>query len=223
MIPLKDSHGSGRFPFWVLIIIALNVYVFYLTITSSNPEAFIMRYALIPGLVNFADPKTLEPFITSQFLHGGFLHIISNMLFLWIFGDNVEEAFGFLLFPLFYLASGVIGGLSQYFLDPGSTVPMLGASGAIAGVLGAYFALFPKHTVKTLVPIFGFFTILDIPASIMLFYWFATQLFSGVASVSMAASAGGIAFFAHLGGFTFGWLMGLPERRNVMIQSDNVG
>ncbi len=216
MIPLKDSHGSGRFPFWVLVIIAINIYVFYLTITSPNPEAFVATYALIPKQVDFSNLSSLKPFITSQFLHGGFIHIISNMLFFWIFGDNVEEAFGFLMFPLFYLASGVVGAFTQYLLAPGSNIPMIGASGAIAGVLGAYFVLFPNHTVKTLIPIFGFFTIIDIPASVMLFYWFITQIFSGVESVSLAA-AGGVAFFAHLGGFVFGWLAGR------MVQSDNVG
>lgn len=215
MIPLRDSHPTGKFPFWVLAIIGLNFYVFFLELVSPNPDAFIAKYALIPSMVNPLNFHTLIPFVTSQFLHGGFIHIISNMLFLWIFGDNIEEAFGFLLFPFFYLAAGVVGAFTQYVFMPTTAVPMLGASGAIAGVLGAYFALFPHHSVKTLVPIFGFFTIMDIPASIMLFYWFATQLFSGVASVSLATS-GGVAFFAHLGGFAFGWVMGsVIQSRNV--------
>ncbi len=206
MIPLRDSTPARIFPFWTVAIIALNIYVFYLEITNLDPEAFISLYALIPNLVDFSFPQTLIPFITSQFLHGGFVHIISNMLFLWIFGDNVEERIGFLLFPIFYLAGGVAGGLTQYVLMPDSSVPMLGASGAIAAVLGAYFAWFGHHTVKTLVPIFGFFTVINVPASVMLFYWFITQLFSGAASITVAVSgAGGIAFFAHIGGFAFGW------------------
>ena len=130
------------------------------------------------------------------------------MLFLWIFGDNVEGRFGFLLFPIIYLASGIAGGLAQFVFNPDSTIPMIGASGAIAGVLGAYFAWFGQHTVKTLVPVFGFLTVIDVPASVMLFYWFITQLFSGAASITVAASdVGGIAFFAHAGGFAFGWLV----------------
>lgn len=209
MVPLKDNEPAGKFAFWVLIIIALNIYFFLLELTAPDPDAFISQYALIPKLVNPSNWETLKPFLTSQFLHGGFIHIISNMLFLWIFGDNVEAALGFLLFPIFYLAAGVVGGLAQYILLPSSDIPMLGASGAIAGVLGAYFALFPKHTVKTLVPIFGFFTVIDIPASVMLIYWFFTQLFSGAASIAVHAQAlGGIAFFAHIGGFTFGWIFG---------------
>lgn len=208
MIPLRDSHPTGKFPFWVLAIIALNSYVFYLELTAPDADLFITQFALIPSLVDFSLPETLTPFITSQFLHGGFIHIISNMLFLWIFGDNVEERIGFLLFPFFYLTAGVMAGLAQYFFIPSADIPMLGASGAVAGVLGAYFAWFGHHSVKTLVPVFGFFSVIDIPASVMLFYWFITQLFAGAASITLATSGmGGIAFFAHLGGFAFGWLM----------------
>lgn len=208
MIPLKDSHPSGIFPFWVLTIIAINIYAFYLELTATNPDAFISQFALIPNLVDFSNFESLIPFVTSQFLHGGFIHIISNMLFLWIFGDNVEGRFGFLLFPIIYLASGIAGGLAQFILNPDSTVPMIGASGAIAGVLGAYFAWFGHHTIKTLIPVFGFLTVIDVPASIMLFYWFITQLFSGAASITVASSdMGGIAFFAHAGGFAFGWVV----------------
>jgi membrane associated rhomboid family serine protease len=209
MIPLKDTtEVGGRSPLWVFIIIALNVYMFYLEIASPNLDSFIAQYALIPNLVDFNIPETLMPFITSQFLHGGFLHIASNMLFLWIFGDNVERRLGFLLFPLFYLLCGAVGGFTQYILDPSSQLPMLGASGAIAGVLGAYFVYFPYHKVKTLVPIFGFFTIIDLPASIMLFYWIATQVLSGFTSFGLSpADSGGVAFFAHIGGFLTGWVI----------------
>ena len=206
MIPLRDSHPANIFPFWVLTIIGVNIYVFFLELTSPNPDAFITQYALIPQLVDLSNIQTWIPFITSQFLHGGFVHIISNMLFLWIFGDNVEGRLGFILFPIFYLLGGSIGGLAQYLLMPDSSIPMLGASGAVAAVLGAYFSLFGHHTIKTLVPVFGFLTVVDIPASVMLFYWFITQLFSGVASITLTAQdVGGVAFFAHLGGFTFGW------------------
>lgn len=207
MIPLSDTRGSGKFPFWVVVIIAVNAYVFFLELRSPNPDLFIQQYALIPSQVDFNRLSTLYPFITSQFLHAGFLHIISNMWFLWIFGDNVEERFGFFLFPLLYLLSGIVGGLAQYMLLPDSSTPMLGASGAIAGTLGAYFALFSRHTIKTLVPIFGFFTIADLPASLILVYWFITQLFSGAASISNTSyQLGGVAYFAHIGGFVLGYV-----------------
>jgi membrane associated rhomboid family serine protease len=209
VIPISDTKTSGRFPFWVFVILAINIWVFYLELTSLNIDFFIQQFALVPGLVDFSNYASLTPFVTSQFLHGGFIHIISNMWFLWIFADNVEERFGFFLFPVFYLLAGVAGGLAQYITMSDSNIPMLGASGAIAGVLGAYLALFPFHKIKTLVPIFGFFTILELPASFVLLLWFFTQLFSGSASIlSDTASMGGVAFLAHAGGFTFGWLAG---------------
>lgn len=207
MIPLSDSHPAGRFPFWVLMIIAINVYVFFQEITAANPDSIIMQYALVPSLVDFSNIYTLIPFITSQFLHGGFLHIISNMLFLWVFGDNVEARAGYLLFPFFYLISGAMGGFAQYIFMPDSNIPMLGASGAVAGVLGAYFAWFPHHSVKTLVPFFGFLTVVNIPASIILIYWFVTQIFSGAFSVTSLGDGGGVAYFAHIGGFITGWVV----------------
>jgi membrane associated rhomboid family serine protease len=207
MFPIADSHGTGRIPFWVIVIILINVYVFYLELTTPNPEGFIAQYALVPALIDFSNWGSLWPFITSQFLHGGFLHIISNMWFLWIFGDNVEDRMGFLLFPFFYLACGIAGALAQYLFLIGSDIPMLGASGAIAGVLGAYFAWFSGHKIKTLVPVFGFFSVMDIPASVMLVYWVATQIFAGAFSVTATSSdMGGVAYFAHIGGFVFGWL-----------------
>lgn len=207
MIPLYDSHPAGKFPFWTILIIGINIFVFFLEMTAPDLEAFVSQYALIPANVNFADFSTLTPFITSQFLHGGFLHIISNMLFLWIFGDNVEARFGNILFPIIYLASGVAGGLAQYIFMQDSTIPMLGASGAVAGVLGAYFVWFGHHSVKTLVVFFGFITIINVSASVMLFYWIATQILSGFISFGgPLGDMGGVAYFAHIGGFVFGWL-----------------
>ena len=214
MIPLKDSRPSHIFPFWTYAIIAINIYVFYLQLTSPNPDLFIAQYALIPEMVNFNNYSSLLPFITSQFLHGGLMHIISNMWFLYIFGDNVEERTGFLLFPLIYLGSGIVGALAQFVFMPDSAIPMLGASGAIAGVLGAYFVWFKNHTVKSLVPILGFFTVLDIPAYFILFYWIATQVIAGVGSIG--SDIGGVAYFAHIGGFVTGWILAklLPFNRH---------
>lgn len=207
MFPLSDTVPARIFPIWTILIILANVYIFYLELTSANFEAFVFQYALIPARVDFTQPLTLIPFITSQFLHAGFLHIISNMWFLWVFGDNVEGKFRF-SFLIFYLLGGVAGGLLQYMLTPDSALPMLGASGAVAGVLGAYFALFPGHRIRTLVFIFLFFTVVEIPASIMLFYWFFTQVFSVVAIATTGLiQLGGVAWFAHIGGFITGWVI----------------
>lgn len=211
MIPLSDTGPTTRFPFWVIAIIAINVYVFYLELTSPSIDTFITQYALIPSAVNLLSPLSLIPFVTSQFLHGGFIHIISNMWFLWIFGDNVEHKLGPLFFPIFYLFSGLAGNILQYLFIAGSDIPLLGASGAIAGVLGAYYALFPNNKVKTLVFILLFVTILEIPASFILFYWLVLQLFNSAASIAPSTSSmdiGGVAYFAHIGGFTLGWFFG---------------
>src|SRR5581483_3928974 len=134
MIPLSDTRGSGKFPFWTTAIILINFYIFYLEFTNFNPDGFIAKYALIPAQIDLNNYQTWYPFITSQFLHAGFLHIISNMWFLWIFGGNIEKRFGPILFPIIYLISGSLGGIAQYLVLPDSTVPMLGASGAVAGV-----------------------------------------------------------------------------------------
>ena len=207
MLPLWDIGPTVKFPFWVIFIITLNIFVFYLELTVPDLDLFITQYALIPSTVNFMQLGTLTPFVTSLFLHGGFLHIISNMWFFWIFGDNVEYKLGDLFFPVFYLAAGIAGNFLQYMLMPHSPIPALGASGAIAGTLGAYYAFFPKNRVKTLV----FFLIADLPASLVLFYWLILQLFNSAEAVSPAAAAsssGGTAYFAHIGGFAAGWLVG---------------
>lgn len=209
MLPLRDSKHIPIFPFWTLGIILLNAYIFYLELTSPNPDSFITQHALIANQVNLLSLNSLIPFITSQFLHGGFLHIITNMLFLWVFGNNVEAAFKFKFFPIFYLLSGIAAGLTQYFFAPYDSIPMIGASGAVAGVLGAYFALFPYNKIKTLVFIFIFITIIDVPAYVLLFFWFVTQFFSGVASITFNSGMGGVAFLPHIGGFLFGWLAAL--------------
>lgn len=220
MFPISDTQTSGRFPFWVFAIIIANAFVFILELTAPDTDQFVAQFALTPSQLNFFDFNSLKTLITSQFLHGGFVHILSNMWFLWIFGDNVEEIFGFFFFPIFYLLSGIAGGLAQYALDPISNIPILGASGAIAGVLGAYMALFPNHSIKTLIPVFGFVTTANLPAYIMLFYWFFTQLFSGTASIiASTTSIGGVAFFAHIGGFAAGYLIAKinPEENATII------
>lgn len=208
MFPLSDSIKSPRFQYLTVLLILANIYVFYLEMTSSSLDAFVNTYALVPAAIDFSNPHTLLPFFTLMFLHGGLLHLASNMWFLWIFGDNVETHMGGLLYLLLYFGSGLTGSLLQYYLSPTSAIPMLGASGAIAGVLGAYFVLFGHSKIKSLVPLFGFVTIMNIPASIMLGYWFVLQILSGAASIPGSGSVeGGVAFFAHIGGFVAGALM----------------
>ncbi len=207
MFPLSDSVPANRFPFVNVVLIAATVFVFFQQITSPNPDAFILTYAFIPANINFSDLITLTPFITSIFLHGGFLHIISNMWFLWVFGDNVEGHVGFLFYPFLYFASGIAGSLAQYLFMPGSPIPMLGASGAVAGVLGSYFVLFPHHKIKTLIPIFGFFTVTQVSAMFMLGYWFVLQIISGATALPNSLDTGGVAFWAHVGGFVTGFLL----------------
>ena len=207
MIPISDSISTHRLPILNILLIAANIFVFIQQIITPNPDAFIYEYALVPANVDFSDFQTLLPFVTSMFLHGGLLHIGSNMLFLWVFGDNVEAHFGWLFFLPVYLTSGIIGGLAPYMFMPNSQIPMLGASGAVAGMLGAYFVLFPHAKVKTLVPFFGFASIVSIPATFMLGYWFVLQLISGAVSLPFSGEAGGVAFFAHIGGFLAGFLI----------------
>lgn len=208
MLPLRDDNHALHFPFWVVTIILANLIMFILEVTSPNPDQFVLNYALIPALVNLHDPTTWSGFVTSQFVHGGFIHIISNMWFFWIFGDNVEDQLGFLFFPIFYLISGILGGILQYIFIPDSQIPMIGASGAIAGVLGSYLAFFPTKSVKTLVFLGIFITVISVPAYLMLFYWFITQIIGGFAIVHNVnqADLGGVAYFAHVGGFIFGYL-----------------
>jgi len=204
MFPLSDSIAARRFPFVNILLIAATVFVFIQQLISPNQNLFIYTYSLIPSLVNFNDFSTLVPFVTAIFLHGGFLHIISNMWFLWAFGDNVEGHLGFMLFPILYFLSGIVGNIAQYIVMPNSSIPMLGASGAVAGVLGAYYVLFQHSKIKTMIPFFGFFTTAEIPAPFMLGYWFVLQVFSGAVSLPFSGDSGGVAFWAHVGGFVTG-------------------
>lgn len=207
MIPISDSIKSRSFPLINVGLILLTIYAFFLQITALNPEGFIMQYALVPANVNLSDYTTWIPFITSIFLHGGILHIASNMLFLWVFGDNVEGFLGKIQYLFLYLASGIVGGFTQYILMSDSAIPMLGASGAVAGSLGAYFVLLPHSRIKTLVPFFGFLTFVNIPARFMLGYWIVLQVLSGAVTIPGGSETGGVAFFAHIGGFFTGYLL----------------
>src|SRR5258708_21893813 len=220
MFPISDSIQAGKFPFINYSLIILTIAVFILQITTPDQQTFINSYALIPANVSFIHIKTLLPFITAIFLHGGLLHIITNMWFLFVFGDNVEAAFGKISYLLLYVAAGVIGNITQYILMPSSQIPMLGASGAIAGVLCAYFILFPYAKIKTLFFIFFLVTFVNIPATLMLGYWFVLQILSGATSLPGGTNTGGVAFFAHIGGFITGILFAKILNTNEL---ENIG
>src|SRR5512139_3375602 len=205
MIPLYDTARTRRLPIVTWLIIALNVLVFIYEIRLGPGalEGFIRTWGLVPAQL-MAQPQTeWITILTSMFLHGGWLHIISNMWILLIFGDNVEERMRVGGYLLFYLLSGVAAAGLQSVLLQGSSEPMIGASGAIAGVLGAYLILFPHARVASLVPILFIFTVITIPATLFLLFWFVSQLFSGWLTLG-GATGSGVAWWAHVGGFLFG-------------------
>jgi len=214
MFPIRDTIRSRHPAIATKFIILVNVLVFgfQLILSPESLKDLFNLFGMVPA--RFSDPAwadrvgypsmTFIPFLTSMFLHGGWLHIISNMWALWIFGDNVEDRMGTVRFALFYLVTGIIAGVVHWKVNPGSTLPTIGASGAIAGVMGAYFIMYPRSTVITVFPIFFYPLFLEIPAVAYLGIWFLTQLFSGAASLANAADVGGVAWWAHLGGFISG-------------------
>jgi membrane associated rhomboid family serine protease len=217
MIPLRDVIPSRTTPYVTFTLIAVNTLVFFYQFSIGNAvEEFILYFALIPAAFSWV------AVLTSMFLHGSLLHFGGNMLYLWIFGDNVEDRMGHGRFLVFYLLCGTAAALAQTIATPNSVVPMLGASGAIAGVMGAYFVLYPRSRIVTLLPLFIFFPIVEVPAIFFLGFWFAMQLLSGVGSLATATAgepAGGIAFWAHAAGFIAGisgvWVFRRPERQRV--------
>ena len=220
MIPLKNLNPRVTFPVVTLGIIAANVAVFFHQL-SLDPHAatqFIEVYGMVPARVQEAlsGPKvTLSqaflPLFTSMFLHGGWLHIIGNMWFLWIFGDNVEDRLGHIPYLLFYLVCGLGAGIAQTAFAWGSKIPSVGASGAISGVLGAYIVFFPSSRILTLVPLFIFWFTAKLPAVIFIGIWFLLQFLSGLGALA-AQSSGGVAWWAHVGGFVLGMLLVLGRR-----------
>jgi membrane associated rhomboid family serine protease len=204
MFPLSDVIPSRTFPIATITLIVINALVFLYEATLPDPllRRFVAQYGLIPAYFSWG------AVLTSMFLHGGWLHVIGNMLYLWIFGDNVEDRLGHVGYVVFYLAAGTTAALLQVMMAPGSMVPMVGASGAIAGVMGAYFVLYPQSRVLTAVLIFFYLELIEIPAIFFLGIWFLMQLFSGVGSIGAAADTGGVAFWAHVGGFVAGFAVG---------------
>jgi len=218
MIPLRDSTPSNTFPLVTVIIIILNLLIYYYESTrgSGTMNKLIYTYGLIPSqIAHYQGPWTgYLPFLSSTFLHGSWMHVIGNMWVLWLFGDNVEDKMGRLRFLLFYLLCGLIAGLTHFAYNPASQVPVVGASGAVAGIMGAYFLMFRQAKVLTYIPpIF----LLNIPAWVYLGFWALSQLFYGT---FQTANQGQIAFWAHVGGFAAGMILyrfflhrppGLPE------------
>jgi membrane associated rhomboid family serine protease len=216
MIPFRDNIPSRSFPFVTIALIVFNCAVFFQEwMLGRHLQSFIHIYGLIPlriaESVSSLDPTLLPSLLTlftAMFLHGGWMHLIGNMWYLWIFGDNVEDFLGHFTFLFFYLACGLIGNLAHVFFNWSSTVPSIGASGAIAGVLGAYLLLYPGARVLTLIPLFIIWPIIEIPAFIILGFWFVEQSFLGFSSLALAPqNQGGVAWFAHIGGFIAGMIL----------------
>ena len=221
MIPISDRNPTRGFPITNLLLIATNVIIFLYELTLRSPvlDRLIFTWGVVPSnlLGAFSHPaqaplSVWATLITSQFLHAGWAHILGNMIFLWVFGDNVEDILGSFPYLIFYLVCGVIAGIVQVLVIGPSDVPSIGASGAIAGVLGAYLLLYPLTKVTILLPIFFLFWGIDLPAVLVIGWWFVQQLFYGLGALSTAA-ASGIAFWAHIGGFAMGAFLILPYLR----------
>jgi membrane associated rhomboid family serine protease len=225
VIPLRDANPTRRTPVATvgLIVACLVVFAYQIWLLAGGGpdelDAFILAWGVIPARIDAAwaageivSPATAT-LVTSQFLHGGWLHILGNLLFLWIFGNNIEDRFGRAPFLVFYLAGGVVAGLCQVVIDPTSEVPVVGASGAIAATLGAYLVLFPGARITSLVFLGFFYQLIDVPAVIVLVFWFVLQVIDAITSIGVTDVTGGVAVFAHVGGFVFGVLVALVVRR----------
>jgi membrane associated rhomboid family serine protease len=225
MFPIRDTIPRKHFPFATWGLIAVNVYVFIqeLTLSPQAAERMMYLFGLIPARflhpgwaeqVGF--PHTYTPFLTTMFLHGGWLHIIGNMWVLAIFGDNVEDRMGPLRFLAFYFLCGIAAGILHVIINPDSRIPAVGASGAIAGVMGAYFVLYPRARIVAVFPIVFWPFFFELPAYVYLGFWFLIQFFSGVLAIKTPGAVGGIAFWAHIGGFVTGvltfWMFLRPRR-----------
>ncbi|HEY7338793.1 MAG TPA: rhomboid family intramembrane serine protease [Bryobacteraceae bacterium] len=212
MIPLRSTEPVYSTAKVTASLIAVNmaVFLYQLTLPSYALNQFVEEWGIVP------DRLHLAALVTSMFLHGGWMHVLGNMLFLWVFGRNVEDLIGSARFLMFYMACGLAAALVQVVTNLYSPVPTIGASGAIAGVMGAYLLKFPRARIITLLPIFFFFTTIEIPAALLLLFWFGMQFLSGIGSLAQTDyTGGGVAWFAHVGGFVTGMLLirAFPERR----------
>jgi membrane associated rhomboid family serine protease len=213
MIPFKDVNPTKRFPFVTVSLIVINTLVFFyeLSLGEAN-NYFIYNFGAIPGelikLKNVQDSELIHPVLsifTSMFIHGGWLHLIGNMLYLWVFGDNLEDKLGHVKFFIFYLVVGFLGQFGHFITNIHSTIPAIGASGAIAGVLGGYILLFPRAKIYTILPLGFFIRVIELPAFVVLGFWFLIQIINGIALASLPG--GGVAWFAHIGGFISGLIL----------------
>lgn len=208
MIPFKDDNPTRTFPLFTIGIIFINIIVFLFQMTSPiEPKRIVYSYGAIPYvLLTFKDIQPIHPFLTvftSMFMHGGIFHIFSNMLYLWIFGNNIEDKLGHMRFLIFYLLCGIVAAYTHAITEPRSMIPMIGASGAVSGILGAYALLFPHARIHTLI-FFGFFIqVVRLPAFFVLGFWIVIQFINGILSKGIVGQ-GGVAWFAHIGGFLFG-------------------
>jgi len=220
MIPLQDTIPRRRSPFVTWIIIFINLLFFMVEITLPEPalERLIFYLGIVPARYTHpawpSEGLSYWPFLTNMFLHGGWLHFIGNMWTLWIFGDNVEDRLGHVRYAIFYLVCGVAASLTHIAFNVHSTVPAIGASGAIAGVMGAYFVMFPHSRIITLIPVFFLPWLIEVPAVVFLGFWFLSQLFSGTFSILAPTAGGGIAWWAHIGGFMVGAVIGPLVKRS---------
>lgn len=211
MLPLSDDNtGRRTLPMvtWVLIAINIVIYVYQFSLSERNYAQFLWDWAVVPDRIIAGEQ--IHTLITSAFLHGSWFHLGSNMLFLWIFGDNVEDVLGHLKYLAFYLVTAIAAGLAQTLIDTDSLVPMVGASGAVSGLLAAYIVLFPNGRIRTLLTLGVFITIAMLPAWMMIGYWFLLQLISGFVMLGDSTTGGGVAFFAHIGGFVTGFVLVRP-------------
>lgn len=206
MIPIRDQIPTRRTPIVTYALIAANVIVFLLEwLAGAGQEALVYEFALIPAEVTAGlDLSDVRDIFTSMFMHAGLAHLLGNMLYLWIFGDNVEDSMGSLKYLSFYLIGGVVASMTHILTNPNSQIPTVGASGAIAAVLGGYLVLFPQSRVLTIIPLGFFIRVTMIPAIIVLGFWFVLQFFSGILSLGATEDVGGVAFWAHVGGFVAG-------------------
>ncbi|HUQ44471.1 MAG TPA: rhomboid family intramembrane serine protease [Candidatus Limnocylindria bacterium] len=224
MIPLRDRNPTRKTPIvtFALIGACFAAFAIELSVTASGGDAalegFFEQWGAVPADITSALERgdyfgqALVGMLTSMFLHGGWLHLLGNMLFLWIFGNNVEDRIGKLPYLLFYVVGGIAAALTQVVIDPRSEIPLVGASGAIAAALGAYIVLFPGARILSLVFLGFFYQLLEVPALVVLGYWFVLQLISGFGGLGAASADGGVAFFAHIGGFVAGLAVGFVVR-----------
>ncbi len=205
MIPIRDTIPARSAPVvtWLLIFLNSAVFLYELTLPQAELQGLVQTFGIVP--VATLHTLSLYPLVTSMFLHGGWGHLVGNMWMLWIFGDNVEDRMGGVRFLVFYLLTGIIAGLAHIVLSPGSSIPTVGASGAISGVLGAYFLLFPRSTLIVMVPVFFWPLFFEVPALLYLFAWFMFQVFGS--ALTATAGVGGVAWWAHIGGFGAGALL----------------